>query len=355
MSVGMLDKWRSHVVANAICLASRKLVEKHSKRSIERLKPHRSREAGTGVLLLVLGVSLSSWTVLADTVPGFVLRWGTQGIGPGQFLSPLGIGVDPQGNVYVADTDNHRVQKFSGDSTFIASWSGAGRPGGGQIFPSDVAVDPSGVVYVSDVGRPAIIRLDASLNYIDEWPVDHAHTQIAIDPTGQYLYGTYAPLIYQYTTSGTFIRSWFTRDDPDRDANWGIACGSSGNVYVAMESPHVVRVFTSEGTFLREWGGLGTGNGQLSSPLGVAVSPTENVYVTDSQYRVQIFTSSGAFDGTWGSEGYGDNQFIVPDDVTIDANGAVYVLDSHGIVRKFAGGIVPVHETSWGRIKLRYR
>ena len=42
----------------------------------------------------------------------FLTKWGEEGIGAGQFDSPFGIAVDDNGNVYVADTYNHRIQKF---------------------------------------------------------------------------------------------------------------------------------------------------------------------------------------------------------------------------------------------------
>jgi DNA-binding beta-propeller fold protein YncE len=122
-----------------------------------------------------------------------------------------------------------------------------------------------------------------------------------------------------------------------------------------MNRQHVVKVFTGEGDFLRQWGSLGNGDGQLKTLFGVAVSPTECVYVSDTNYHVQIFSATGVFQGKWGSEGSGDSEFRLPVDVAIDSNGAVYVLDSQSIVRKFSGGIVPVEQSTWGQLKLRYR
>ena len=55
----------------------------------------------------------------------FVLTWGTKGDALEQFRSPRGIATDLAGNVYVADTFNYRVQKFSSEGDFIASWGGA--------------------------------------------------------------------------------------------------------------------------------------------------------------------------------------------------------------------------------------
>ena len=57
-------------------------------------------------------------------VGGYLGQWGTAGTGPGQFLNPIGIGVDRDGNVYVADTNNRRIQLFGDAATSMRpiSW-----------------------------------------------------------------------------------------------------------------------------------------------------------------------------------------------------------------------------------------
>jgi DNA-binding beta-propeller fold protein YncE len=52
----------------------------------------------------------------------FLRKWGSKGNGDGQFNFPTGIAVDNSGNLYVADKENHRVQKFSSESTFLVKW-----------------------------------------------------------------------------------------------------------------------------------------------------------------------------------------------------------------------------------------
>ncbi|NLX49483.1 MAG: hypothetical protein GXY82_06365 [Methanospirillum sp.] len=68
------------------------------------------------ILLLVCG---SVSTVMAVEPCPFVLKWGISGSGDGEFNYPSGIAVDGAGNVYVADTDNNRIQVFDAEGTFL--------------------------------------------------------------------------------------------------------------------------------------------------------------------------------------------------------------------------------------------
>jgi DNA-binding beta-propeller fold protein YncE len=69
---------------------------------------------------------LGSTTVSTENPPGFVLKWGSLGSSQGQFYYPMGIGFGPAGNVYVSDSNNHRIQKFTSNGTFITKWGGPG-------------------------------------------------------------------------------------------------------------------------------------------------------------------------------------------------------------------------------------
>jgi len=112
---------------------------------------------------------------------------------------------------------------------------------------------------------------------------------------------------------------------------------------------HRIQKFSSSGTFLAKWGGVGSGgpgsgNGQLVQPEGVATDSAGNVYVADSgNDRVQKFTSSGAFIAKFGSKGAGDGQLNRPSDIAVDASGTIYVLDGgNSRVQKYAEGGAPI-------------
>ena len=49
--------------------------------------------------------------------------WGNEGTDNGQFDFPSGVAVDIDGNVFVTDTQNHRIQKFTNDGDFLSKWS----------------------------------------------------------------------------------------------------------------------------------------------------------------------------------------------------------------------------------------
>ena len=79
-------------------------------------------------------------------------------VGNGTFKSPAGIAVDQEGNVYVADTANNRIQVFSSNGTFISKWGGYGQDCTETLrFPEGIAVDQEGNVYVADTANNRIL------------------------------------------------------------------------------------------------------------------------------------------------------------------------------------------------------
>ena len=80
-------------------------------------------------------------------------QWGSEGAGDGQFEEPLGVALDVVGDVYVADSQNQRVQKFSGAGAYLTQFGTPGSGNGQLNTASGVAVDASGLVYVTDTNN----------------------------------------------------------------------------------------------------------------------------------------------------------------------------------------------------------
>lgn len=95
----------------------------------------------------------------------FITAWGTFGTGDSQFRTPVGVALDPVGNVYTVDTNNGRVQKFTGSGAYLTQWEGTGL----LQRPSGVAVDASGNVYVADTGNSRIRKYTSDGVLLLEW------------------------------------------------------------------------------------------------------------------------------------------------------------------------------------------
>src|SRR5205085_140763 len=93
------------------------------------------------------GEPLAQWGQEGRAPGQFGLPSGT---GPGQFRLPQGVAVDGEGSIYVADTDNHRIQKLSSDGVPLAQWGLPDAIPGRISWPRNIAVDASGDLYVVD-------------------------------------------------------------------------------------------------------------------------------------------------------------------------------------------------------------
>ncbi|MDD5024671.1 MAG: PKD domain-containing protein, partial [Methanoregula sp.] len=99
----------------------------------------------------------------------FISTWNGSGSFGGNFIYPHGVAVDSGGNVYVADTENSRIQKFNSAGAFITKWGSLGLKDGDFSYPHDVAVDSSGNVYVADFGNNRTQKFSSSGVFLAKW------------------------------------------------------------------------------------------------------------------------------------------------------------------------------------------
>jgi len=257
----------------------------------------------------------------------------TNGTGHGAlFYSPLGLAVDGNGNVYVADSENAMIRRITTPAAAVTTVAGSSSApgsanGAGSTArfndPCGVAVDSSGTVYVSDLGNNTIRQ---------------------ITPQGV------------VTTLAGLAGSFGTNDGTGAAARFGnpagLAVDTNDNLYVAEYGNHTIRKIAPGGivtTLAGEPGVGGSSDGTGSAahflnPLGVAVDAAGNVYVADTlNNTIRKITPDGTVStlaGVVGTAGAKDGpgataRFDYPQGLAVDPAGNVYVADtSNSTIRK---------------------
>ena len=133
-----------------------------------------------------------------------------------------------------------------------------------------------------------------------------------------------------FDTEGNFVRRWGSNgtNGDGLAGPSGIAIDRDDNLYVVERVRNRVHKLTRDGDSILAWGEEGEGEGQFNMPWGVALDSESNVYVVDWRNdRIQKFTPDGEYLATFGEPGYGEGQLNRPSSVAIDGEGFMYVAD----------------------------
>ena len=280
---------------------------------------------------------------------------------------PYGVAVDDQGNLYIADTENHRIRRVDTDG-IITTFAGTGEEGfggdGGPAteakldWPSGVAVDADGTVYIADQENERIRKIDTD------------------------------GIITTFAGSGSYNYKGEEDGIPAIEAslNWptGVAVDGQGDVYIADSYNNLIRKVDGDGLittiagsgrifgFFEEPDEDDVGDGgpateaKLDWPIGVTVDSEGNVYVADvghnrvrkltrmgSEYIISTIAGTGDEGDEDGDGDIGDGgpateaQLSAPRGVAVDREGYVYFadtgnnrirrIDSDGMITTVAG------------------
>jgi len=284
------------------------------------------------------------------------LIFGQGGPAAGQLSGPHGIAIAPDGSLYVADTNNNRIQHFSSDGQIIKEW--------GTFADLNVGAAPTGT-------------------FNQPWA-------LALSPDGNFIFvaDTWNHRIQKFTRDGSSIKMWgaplYDPTTTDPSVFWGprgIAVDQQGRVFVADTGNKRILVYDSDGNFIMQIGNEGLSAGQFEEPVGIAFDSQENLFVADTwNQRIQVFEPSqdgssysilrqwdvagwygeslenkpylaidqqdhvlatdpeafrvlefsnyGEFIRTWGEYGIGSENFGLASGIAVDATGQVWVCDS---------------------------
>ena len=211
---------------------------------------------------------------------------GSDGKDRGQFRAPAAITTDIDGNIYVLDRENHRIQKFSNGLFEEFKFEQ-------KAQKNRVVGDPWGIT-ISDDGKI----------FVSDWQNDCIHS---FDRSGKYQ---------------TCIK-------PDLLTHpAGLTVNKEGNLLVADRENHCIWEINPEGRILRQIGRRGSQPGELNLPYGVAVSSSGHIIVTESgNARVSIFSEKGQLLTCFGGRGSEPGRFDQPRHVCVNSKEQIIVAD----------------------------
>jgi sugar lactone lactonase YvrE len=334
-------------------------------------------DAATGRLTVVAGTGQSGYS--GDGGPATEAA----------LFAPQGLALDSAGNLFIADTSNHRVRRVDAVTGSISTWAGTGvgsyngdsGPATSIMLlnPTGLAMDSSDNLYIADRFNNRIRKVDPRGGYLvtvagtgnaqfsgDGGPATsagiHWPAGIAVDAPGNlFISDTGNHRIRKVdatsgrieTIAGSGSYGYSGDDGPATSANlfhpWDVEVDGAGDIYIADTNNHAVRIVDATTGIIRSLAGNGipgfTGDGGpasgalLSSPVAVAANASGDLYVADHDNRRirRIAASSGMITTVGGN---GTSSFCEegapasgaclkrPLRMTLDPAGFLYIADS---------------------------
>ncbi|XP_066299881.1 tripartite motif-containing protein 3-like [Branchiostoma lanceolatum] len=229
--------------------------------------------------------------------------WGSK---TGEFYCPHGVTVSDEGEIFVADSDNYRIQVFTLQGTFVRQFPTVVPGEDVKVKPNDVALDGEGHLWM--VGKTYMNDAEIAVQYIKpdrvlrtfdlqraEWDrgvaVNTRRNHILITQTD----GNCGEVLV-FRPDGTLVRTVGQQQGMKRP--WYITVDGEGNILVSDYANHCIYVYNEDGQFVFQLGGEGSGKkkGKLNDPRGICTDRAGNIFVADTgNKRVEMFDKTGRF------------------------------------------------------------
>lgn len=239
------------------------------------------------------GVLLNTWGSFGSVADA------TTNSSGGTFYEPWDVAVSPEGNVYVSDTWNHRIQKFTADGQFISMWGYFATDNSSLAYygPRAITVDADGNVYFADTGNKRIMVFDKNDAFVaqigsagSEYGQFNEPVGIALDKENRlYVADTWNSRVQVIApdlelNTSTPLMSWNVEGWYGQSANNKpfIAVNNEGNVFVTDPEGSLILEYSSTGELLHAWDIRGVSDDVISMPVDIEFAEDGTMWVSDA-------------------------------------------------------------------------
>lgn len=255
------------------------------------------------------------------------------------FEKPMSV-VARQGRIYVTDTSTASIVVFDVPRRRLFRFGQ--RPPNALRKPVGLALDSDLNVYVADVNRRQVMVFDSLGLFLRSIGGPHdlnRPTGVGVSRDGERIYvvdrsdnESEGHRVVVYGRDGIKLKVIGTRGGGDGKFNVPLqaAVAVDGTVYVLDSGNFRVQAFDQDGQFLRAFGGPGVNPGNFARPRGIGVDDVGNIYVTDASFNnFQIFDAKGELLLAVGQSAVASSpgKYGLLSGIAIDETGRIYVVD----------------------------
>ena len=306
--------------------------------------------------LTVYGLNSGACEIIFNTSLVNVETYGECGDGRGQFRNPLGIAADRRGNVFVADTGNHRIVRLlhrDARMEFVKSFGSEGR---GQLqfsTPSQVALGVSGTLYVTDTGNDRVVVMTSTGQWLHEITGDDEGELTFEHPVGLAVVEGDDPWIsrrqdfmvvsdrgggrlVKISREGKLLGTAAAADLPLPSARFdALAIDYYGSVYATDRPNGRIHKFDSHLRYVTSVGNSGTGDIEMDEPRGITLwRRFGQIFITERSGAQYFWIGTDILDLSTSTEGIrpGEDNVRLRYFLTEVARVTVELVDSDGDV-----------------------
>ncbi len=219
----------------------------------------------------------------------YAFSFGQPGTKPGDLAYPYGITRNARGNLLIAETGNQRIQEFTPDGNFVGITASASGPV--KVEKPGALHNMNNKIYICDLGRNEVTVLDEQGKVVQTLKNLNCPHGVSSDEAGKiYVSDSGNTQIVIFDPEGRFHKSISWQEENRYSILRGLARDGLGRIFAVDSNNSLIRVFDQEGRHLFNFGAQGFDKGEFFYPTGIFIDTNYRIYIADwANNRVEVW------------------------------------------------------------------